>query len=74
MLPLLYAAGSKTAQKNLTLEFSRRALRQTCMGRVKTILIDPPYNTGNQDFVYNDRFVGPSDRYRQCGGGARMPR
>ena len=42
-----------------------RALRLTCAGRVKTILIDPPYNTGNRDFVYNDRFVGPQDRYRQ---------
>ena len=42
-----------------------RALRLTCAGRVKTVLIDPPYNTGNRDFVYNDRFVGPQDRYRQ---------
>ena len=42
-----------------------RVLRLTCVGRVKTILIDPPYNTGNRDFVYNDRFVGPQDRYRQ---------
>jgi 16S rRNA G966 N2-methylase RsmD len=25
-------------------------------GRVKTIYIDPPYNTGNDDFIYNDRF------------------
>lgn len=42
-----------------------RALRLTHAGRVKCILIDPPYNTGNQDFVYNDRYVGPQDRYRQ---------
>lgn len=42
-----------------------RALRLTCAARVKTILIDPPYNTGNRDFVYNDHFVGPQDRYRQ---------
>ena len=42
-----------------------RALRLTCAARVKTILIDPPYNTGNRDFVYNDRFVGAQDRYRQ---------
>ncbi len=26
-------------------------------GRVKCIYIDPPYNTGNKDFIYNDRFV-----------------
>lgn len=42
-----------------------RALRMSCAGQIKTILIDPPYNTGNKDFVYNDRFVGPQDRYRQ---------
>jgi len=28
----------------------------THAGRVKCIYIDPPYNTGNRDFVYNDRF------------------
>ncbi|SOD95278.1 site-specific DNA-methyltransferase [Caenispirillum bisanense] len=34
-------------------------------GKVKCILIDPPYNTGNKDWVYNDRFVGKTDRFRQ---------
>ncbi|NLE43027.1 MAG: site-specific DNA-methyltransferase, partial [Lentisphaerae bacterium] len=34
-----------------------RYLRMTHAGRVKCIYIDPPYNTGNRDFVYNDRFV-----------------
>src|SRR5438552_1766569 len=34
-----------------------RYLRMTYAGRVKCILIDPPYNTGKKDFVYNDRFV-----------------
>lgn len=42
-----------------------RALRLTHAGRVKCILIDPPYNTGNKDFAYNDSFVGKEDRYRQ---------
>lgn len=28
------------------------------------IYIDPPYNTGNADFVYNDKFVGEDDGYR----------
>ena len=41
-----------------------RYLRMTFTGRVKCILIDPPYNTGNQDFIYNDRFVDKDDRYR----------
>ena len=33
-----------------------KVLRETYLGRVKMIYIDPPYNTGN-DFVYNDDFA-----------------
>jgi adenine-specific DNA-methyltransferase len=36
----------------------------TLAGRVKCIYIDPPYNTGNKDFVYNDRFVDKEDLWR----------
>lgn len=28
------------------------------------IYIDPPYNTGNKDFIYNDKFVELEDGYR----------
>lgn len=42
-----------------------RALRLAYAGRVRCILIDPPYNTGSRDFAYNDRYVGAQDRYRQ---------
>lgn len=42
-----------------------RALRSAYAGRVKCILIDPPYNTGAKDFTFNDRYVGTADRYRQ---------
>lgn len=41
-----------------------RYLRMTHAGRVKCIYIDPPYNTGNRDFIYNDRFVDKDDAYR----------
>ena len=41
-----------------------RALRMTHAGRVKCIYIDPPYNTGNRDFIYNDRFIDKDDNYR----------
>ncbi len=41
-----------------------RYLRMTQAGRVKCIYIDPPYNTGNRDFIYNDRFVDKDDAYR----------
>lgn len=33
-------------------------------GRVKCIYIDPPYNTGSQDFIYNDRFVDKDDAWK----------
>jgi adenine-specific DNA-methyltransferase len=41
-----------------------RALRMTHKGRIKCILIDPPYNTGGGDFIYNDRFLDKEHRYR----------
>lgn len=41
-----------------------RYLKMTFAGRVKCIYIDPPYNTGNKDFVYNDRFVDKEDLWR----------
>ena len=41
-----------------------RHLRMCYAGRVKCIYIDPPYNTGNRDFVYNDRFVDVNDAWR----------
>jgi adenine-specific DNA-methyltransferase len=41
-----------------------RLLRRTHAGRIRVILIDPPYNTGAGDWVYNDRFVRKEDRFR----------
>jgi adenine-specific DNA-methyltransferase len=41
-----------------------RVLRMSYAGKVKCIYIDPPYNTGNRDFIYNDRFVDREDSYR----------
>ena len=43
---------------------SLRLLKSTHAGKVRVIYIDPPYNTGNKDWVYNDRFVGANDRWR----------
>ena len=37
-----------------------KILRETYLGKVKMIYIDPPYNTGN-DFIYEDDF---SQKYR----------
>lgn len=41
-----------------------RWLRMTHRGRVKCVYIDPPYNTGNKDWVYNDRYMSADDRFR----------
>lgn len=55
-------------QHNLIIEGDNfdalRTLRMTHAGRVKCIYIDPPYNTGNRDFIYNDRFIDKDDNYR----------
>ena len=39
-----------------------KVLRETYLGKIKMIYIDPPYNTGN-DFVYNDDFATNTDDY-----------
>ncbi len=39
-----------------------KVLRETYLGKVKMIYIDPPYNTGH-DFVYNDDFTESYEEY-----------
>lgn len=39
-----------------------KCLRETYLGKVKMIYIDPPYNTGN-DFVYDDDFAESTSEY-----------
>ena len=41
-----------------------KVLQKAYFGKVKLIYIDPPYNTGNRDFVYNDRFVDKDHNWR----------
>ena len=40
------------------------ALSFTHENKIDVIYIDPPYNTGNKDFKYNDSFVDKEDTYR----------
>ena len=40
------------------------ALSYTHEGKVDVIYIDPPYNTGNKDFIYNDNYVDSEDSFR----------
>ncbi|CAD1796111.1 site-specific DNA-methyltransferase [Xanthomonas arboricola pv. juglandis] len=61
-------AGERFVHRNLVIEGdnfdSLRLLKATHAGRIRVIYIDPPYNTGNKDWVYNDRYVGKADRWR----------
>lgn len=43
---------------------SLSVLNYTHKGKIDVIYIDPPYNTGNKDFTYNDSFVDRDDSYR----------
>jgi len=44
--------------------YALETLLYTHEGKVDVIYIDPPYNTGTDDWIYNDRFVSPTDAYR----------
>lgn len=39
-------------------------LNFTHKGKIDVIYIDPPYNTGNEEFIYNDKIVDKEDAYR----------
>lgn len=39
-------------------------LKVTHNENIDCILIDPPYNTGNKDFIYNDEYVDKEDSWR----------
>jgi len=41
-----------------------RVIQKSYFGRVKMIYIDPPYNTGNDSFVYPDDYSERLDEYR----------
>ncbi|MDD4607454.1 MAG: site-specific DNA-methyltransferase [Patescibacteria group bacterium] len=73
-LPVLKEVKSKeiTTDKdkpvNLLIEgdnyHSLSVLNYTHKGKIDVIYIDPPYNTGNKDFKYNDSFVDKEDSFR----------
>ncbi len=41
-----------------------KLLEKTHKGKIDVIYIDPPYNTGNEDFFYEDDYVDVSDVFR----------
>lgn len=60
--------GGKDAPNHILIEGDNlealTTLSYTHEGKIDVIYIDPPYNTGNKDFVYNDSFVDSEDSYR----------
>lgn len=45
-----------------------KLLQETYLNRVKMIYIDPPYNTGNDSFVYNDNFQMSNEEFSEASG------
>lgn len=41
-----------------------KLLEKTHKGKIDVIYIDPPYNTGHEDFVYEDNYVSTEDLFR----------
>ena len=75
-LPILKRVKSKeikepennTQEDNILIEgdnyHALSVLNYTHKEKIDVIYIDPPYNTGNKDFKYNDSFVDREDGYR----------
>lgn len=45
-----------------------KLLQETYLNKVKIIYIDPPYNTGNDSFVYDDNFKVDSQMFSEMSG------
>ncbi len=43
---------------------SLKLLEKTHRGKIDVIYIDPPYNTGHKDFVYDDRYIEKEDLFK----------
>ncbi|MFA6195029.1 MAG: site-specific DNA-methyltransferase [Sulfurimonas sp.] len=72
-LPILKEVSSKhirtdDSDDNILIEgdsyHALSVLNYTHKNKIDVIYIDPPYNTGENDFKYNDKFVEIEDKYR----------
>lgn len=71
-IPILVNDKNKTirngGQNNILIEgdnyHSLTILNYILKGAIDIIYIDPPYNTGNKDFTYNDNYINSDDGYR----------
>ncbi|MBQ3746458.1 MAG: site-specific DNA-methyltransferase [Kiritimatiellae bacterium] len=68
----LAAKNAKSTKEDSPLNFliegdnlaALKLLEKTHRGKIDLIYIDPPYNTGNKDFIYNDSYVDKTDTFR----------
>ena len=71
-IPVLVSDKSKKivlgSNNNILIEgdnfHSLTSLNFVLKNSIDLVYIDPPYNTGHQDFAYNDRYVNDDDGYR----------
>lgn len=72
-LPILQRIDKRTIKTddtddNILIEWDNyhalTVLNYTHQEKIDVIYIDPPYNTGNEDFIYNDKYVDKEDGYR----------
>ena len=43
---------------------SLKLLEKTHRGKIDLIYIDPPYNTGSKDFIYDDKYIDANDMFK----------
>ena len=73
-VPVFTEVGERTITTDGTLPYnfllegdnlhSLKLLEKTHKGKIDLIYIDPPYNTGNEDFVYDDKYINEEDGFR----------
>ena len=72
LLPDKTASSDFDASKNVFIDGENlevlRVLQKSYFGQVKLIYIDPPYNTGNDSFVYPDDFTERKSEYEKRSG------
>jgi len=73
-IPVFYEDNTKKIEGNQSISdynfllegdnlHSLHLLSKTHSGMIDVIYIDPPYNTGNEEFVYNDKIIDKKDIY-----------
>jgi len=66
-LPSPFGAGSGVRSENVFIEGENlevlKVLQKSYYGKIKCIIIDPPYNTGGDSFIYPDKFSEKKEDY-----------